>query len=194
MCSVSQEGSTTASPQGNRTGTRSLLKGGKRNTHKLFLKTAVTQHLCPTQNQYLPGYFCLLFRKEASYLFSHQFLHSPLVRKLLLLHPTAPSFPSQLMKVQFWRSQGCFLPLFFQLKHVLPAADSCTPAHELRTWVIRMSCIFSDYSWCHVGSFPILSGLLTFSNHTTGPFSHALIWTEPQISALTEANQSAMPT
>lgn len=144
MCSVSQEGSTTAFPQGNRTETLSLLKGGKLNTHELFLKTAVTQHLCPTQNQYLQGYFWLLFRKEASYLFSHQFLNSPLVCKLLLLHPTAPSFPSQLMKVQFWQSQGYFLPLFFQPKHVLPAAASCTPAHKLRSWVIRMSCISSD--------------------------------------------------
>ena len=47
------------------------------------------------QNWYLPGYFCLPF-KEASYLFRHQFLNSALVRKLLLLRPTAPSFSNRL--------------------------------------------------------------------------------------------------
>ena len=46
------------------------------------------------QNWYLPGYFCLPF-KEASYLFRDQFLNSALVCKLLLLHPTAPSFSNQ---------------------------------------------------------------------------------------------------
>lgn len=144
------------------------------------------------QNWCLAGYFCLPFKSLISSDIDFLTQHWSVSFYCCVLQ--LPPFPiSQFMKVP---SQGSFPALFFQLKHTLPATASRTPAHEPGSWGIRMLRISSDYSWYHLRSFLTLSELLTASlpNHRTGLFSHTLIWTGPQISALIKANQLAMPT